>query len=378
MNNDINWEEIPVVQWGVDASKYNTRPISSAFRGASEELKCLVLNLCLHPMLAVPMSKGYYPSGGTSYYGAKRALDALRGGGWIELALNYGTDIKRARVWRRTTQFEEAFRIRAGKRLLVREESLTRLARPPRASDREKGLPVSSVPGLETYARLIEGVRLSMSDGSQVFRDIDLYRKDGRRIYAHGAYNYQSGITKEERRFLLIDGESAAELDFPSMHANLLLNRAGQPCRMDVYEAVLREAGLEATAERRKAVKPLVNAAFNLRSPRGFAPMARRCLDGDGVPLIDRLGVSPSALRAAITKAHPALAPYVCRGDQSAWLQGRESEIMIGTLEALAKKGVVALPLHDSVVVPASRREVARAAMEESYRRKTTFSIRVK
>jgi hypothetical protein len=168
------------------------------------------------------------------------------------------------------------------------------------------------------------------------------------------------------------------ELDFPSMHANLLLNREGQPCRADVYEAVLREAGLGVTAERRKAVKPLVNAAFNLSSPRGFAPMARRCVGGDGVPLIDRLGVRPSVLRKAIVGAHPKLAPYVCGGDQSAWLQGRESEVMIGALEALARKGMAALPLHDSVVVPARHREVARAAMEESYRQQTGFSIRVK
>ena len=91
-----------------------------------------------------------------------------------------------------------------------------------------------------------------------------------------------------------------------------------------------------------------------------------------------RLAVRPSDLRKAIVRAHPALTPYVCHGDQSARLQERESEVMIGVLESLARKGVVALPLHDSVIVPAKHSEVARAAMEESYRRVTGFSIRVK
>lgn len=354
----VNLEDIPVVQWGVDTAKYNTRPIGRVFRGASEELKCLVLNLCLHPMLAIPMAKGYYLNSGASYYGAKRALDLLKNGGWVELAANYGVDIGRARIWKRTDKFESAFRMKVGKRLLVRDELLSRPARLQPSSRDNRGTPVGSVPGLETYARLIGGVRLSMSDGGQVFRDIDLFRKDG-------------------KRYLLIGGEPTVEVDFPSMHSNLLLNREGQSCRGDVYEAIIGELGLEVTAERRKAVKRLVNAAFNLESARGFAPMARKRKDKDGRPLVERLGLRPSELRAAIAKAHPKLAPYVCSGDQSAWLQERESEIMVGALEALAKKGVVALPLHDSVIVPVRHREVARGAMEDAYREKTHFSINV-
>ena len=39
---------------------------------------------------------------------------------------------------------------------------------------------------------------------------------------------------------------------------------------------------------------------------------------------------------------------------------------------------IVGLSVHDSVIVPARHREVARAAMEESSRQQTGFSIRVK
>lgn len=69
---------------------------------------------------------------------------------------------------------------------------------------------MNSIPALSTYAKLMEDVELSLSNGGQVFRKVILYRFDGKRLYASGTYNYQNGIPKGERLYLLINGEAVA------------------------------------------------------------------------------------------------------------------------------------------------------------------------
>jgi hypothetical protein len=82
--------------------------------------------------------------------------------------------------------------------------------------------------------------------------------------------------------------------------------------------------------------------------------------------------------QAAVTGAHPELRPWVCTGDHSPWLQETEGEVMIGVLEALAESGVVALPLHDSVIAPRRSLELAGRVMRETYMRRTGFDITVR
>ena len=105
--------------------------------------------------------------------------------------------------------------------------------------------------------------------------------------------------------------------------------------------------------------------------------MARLRKNKKGVSVMECLGVEPSKVRAAITAACPELLPYVCAGDHSAMLQEKESEVMVEVLETLAKEGIVALPLHDSVIVPRRFLEVARQVMKDVYRSRNGFSIPV-
>jgi hypothetical protein len=46
-------------------------------------------------------------------------------------------------------------------------------------------------------------------------------------------------------------------------------------------------------------------------------------------------------------------------------LQLTESSIMIGVLERLRSQGIVALPIHDGLLVARSKTQEARKAMEE-------------
>ena len=106
-------------------------------------------------------------------------------------------------------------------------------------------------------------MELSLSNRGQVLRKVVLYRIDGKRLYASGIYNYQ-GIPKEERPYLLINGEVVVELGFSALHGNLLLNRVNEPSCRDFYERILTELRVAPT-------KQMTNASFNVNSIRGYA-----------------------------------------------------------------------------------------------------------
>ena len=131
--------------------------------------------------------------------------------------------------------------------------------------------------------------------------------------------------------------------------------------------------------QRRDALKQMTTASFNVNSSKGYAGAVGRVVDkGSGKRLIEILGAKPKQVYEAILRAHPKLAPFICTGKHWEWLQTTDSEIMIDVLETLAKAGVVGLPVHDSIMVPAQHKELARRVMAGCYKRRTGFDTTVK
>jgi hypothetical protein len=379
-NRSVNLEEVPVVQLGVDIDCYKaaSRKIRRVFRGTSRELVVMVLNFARFSELAVPMSTSFYSGSPLGYRKARAALDTLLKGGYVEPLRGFFHDATagtgRCRTYRRTALFNQAFKLRLPDRLAVIHSALTSPSIRQETEEHNRS-ELNSISALATYDALIDGKKLSLRNGGQVFSDILLRRVDGKRLYAKGTYNYQ-GLSKKERPLLLIDGEPTVELDFKSMHGNLLLNREGLPSDGRFYEKVLGCLRLKVNEKHRKAVKPLVVASFNVKSVRGFGQACRRIVDRDDEErprLIDILGVRPRQVSAAIVKAHPSLVNWVCTGKHWEWLQTADSEIMIDVLETLATMGIVGLPVHDSVIAPAKHADTLRRVVSDCYKRKMGF-----
>jgi len=348
--------------WGIDASKYNCEPIRHIYHRASEELVALVLNFCLHEHLAVPV---YHPD--ASYTKARRAIDTLIADKYIELYREYGTTIKRPRVYKRTSKFEQMFRMRVKDRLVVKESVL-------------QGPSNVEIPGLEQYRALALATSLTLSTGAQVYRRINLIRAQGLySLYAQGTYNYQSGIHKKERKQLLIDNEPTVELDYSALHPNLLLNREHLPCEDNIYDKILHYGlGLEWSKDKRNAMKLLTLAALNNDSLRAYAATANIMRNDNDVRLVNILGVKPKQAYDAILKTYSALTPYICRDKELwKWLQHQEGELMINILERLTDMGIVALPEHDSCIVQSRCRDQLKEVMENCYRAMTGYPIHV-
>jgi hypothetical protein len=155
---------------------------------------------------------------------------------------------------------------------------------------------------------------------------------------------------------LLLDGEEIATLDFRQMAPRSLYALAQKEApSTDAYAIPGLEHG------ERDGVKMVLNALFfqdgiPCKFPRG----TRRYF-------LRRHFKSFSQVVDAIAAHHPNIADYLGTGIGYR-LMFLESEVMVEVLLRLLDRGITALPIHDAVMVPWSRREEARLVMASTYR----------
>jgi hypothetical protein len=152
--------------------------------------------------------------------------------------------------------------------------------------------------------------------------------------------------TKSEQR--LIDGERVVGLDFKAMVAHLAY--ACVAAEVPPNDAYSLPVGLP-----RASAKQLFSAC--LFAQKEFT----RWPEG-----IDSAGLKVTDAIHAITEVHPQLTPLMFQGRGHS-LMFTESEILIDAPLQLLDKGVVALPVHDCLVVAESQMDVARAAMTSAF-----------
>lgn len=187
--------------------------------------------------------------------------------------------------------------------------------------------------------------------------EISLYRTftlrqeaDPRVFNLHGRLygGFWINLPKAQRDDLRIDGEQVADLDFAAMFPSLAYIRAGYaPPVGDPY-------AIEGLEGYRSGAKAAMSALLSSGPLRALPDRVRKELP-EGWPI--------QRLRKAIIGLHPALAGSL-EQDLSLEFMFVESRILMITLRALASQGILALPMHDGVMVAASRSEAARSAME--------------
>jgi hypothetical protein len=189
----------------------------------------------------------------------------------------------------------------------------------------------------------------------------------GGRFYAVGGSNFQSQ-PKADRAMIRIGGETVAEVDLHAALLTLLLGLAGVQKLpvVDLYAAV----GLP-----RAAVKAWMVQTFATGRP------ATRW--GRDTPAeVAALDIKATAVRDAAVRTYPAvgrLTQFVpaellrrLPEERHGWAVGQfltnlESRVMDSALGYLEHREVVGLPMHDSLIVPASRaRSRGRPSMERA------------
>lgn len=161
-------------------------------------------------------------------------------------------------------------------------------------------------------------------------------------------------LPRAERAGLTVNGEHLMELDYRAMYIHLAyaLSGAALPSK-DPYDI----PGLEGY---RPGVKKAVASLF-------FREGRLRRLAGELRELLPE-GWTARRLEAAVAAKHPAIA-HLLGTNIGPTLANTESNILVAVLLRLCGQGVVALPIHDCVLVAWGNTLAARTAMLEESRR---------
>ncbi len=162
---------------------------------------------------------------------------------------------------------------------------------------------------------------------------------------------FWQNMPKHQRRHIRIDGEEAVELDYGQVFPRLAYGLAGAvpPQGTDLYAI----PGLEGN---RDGVKRGFNAL--LWGTKRWNPEIADALPREW---------TAKALRRALAAAHPAIAGLLQSGPLTGYrLLHRESSVMLTVLLACMAAGIIALPIHDAVLVPASTAHAVAEIMEQS------------
>ncbi len=193
---------------------------------------------------------------------------------------------------------------------------------------------------------------------------IDTKDRRLRRIFNNGSFKrggrlfggFWQHLKKAKRRQdLVINGETAVELDYGQMALRLAYGMAGAvPPDGDLYCV----PGLEPY---RDGVKKVINAALQADKEQRRMPMGTRC----EFPY----DIEYKHAMMAISSFHAPMSHLFYQG-VGMELMFRESEVLIALLLALKDKGEIALPIHDAVLVPLSSARSAQATMETVFKDK--------
>jgi hypothetical protein len=151
---------------------------------------------------------------------------------------------------------------------------------------------------------------------------------------------------------ITIDGQSVVELDYGQMMPRMVYGLVGQlPPPGDLYTL----PGTDKS--NRDGIKRLMNAML----------FTRKSLKRKPKDTAEALaGMKLREWVRAVEAAHPDMVSMFSRGIGHE-LQFTESRIMVEVLLRLMVDGVVALPIHDSIIVPRSAAARAKVVMEETF-----------
>ena len=197
----------------------------------------------------------------------------------------------------------------------------------------------------------LDGVPVQARRLRRIFNNSDF--SQGGRLYG----GFWQRLTSEQRQeHILIDGDWCVELDYGQMSLAILYGLAGKaPPAGDLYD--LADHGIP--TEYRKGIKKCIQAVINTdklptRVPKGV----RKHLPGK---------YSMRDVLRAVEKKLPEIYPLMTSGI-GMQLCRKESDILVDVLLALKKGGIVALPIHDAVVVMDDKQQETTDIMKKVFR----------
>ena len=201
----------------------------------------------------------------------------------------------------------------------------------------------------------------------------------GGRLYSQpqGPACYQS-LPEASRLQMRINGESVVEIDISSSYLTIFYALCDErlDVAQDAYAGILGPTPLD-----RQVAKFWINASFGntnllVKWSKDLVESLETQLAKKGLSGFDRTLYPMKNIREKVLERHPLLARW--GGEIRGRVRGYgdliylESEAIIGAMLTLMRDHQVAsLPVHDSLVVPASKFKLAKEALVHNFRKQT-------
>lgn len=220
--------------------------------------------------------------------------------------------------------------------------------------------------------RMITGKVESDIDHEEPRGALDFNRRRLYRVFNNGSWEqggrfyggWWQGIPREYRKYIKINRMITVEPDFSGLHINLLyaLEKLSMPYD-DPYSLDGFPKGTRDVVKR--SLLTIINADKGRKSALGAVSQDLR---KNGIKLPN--GLKLDKIMAAFEEKHPAIIKYFYTG-AGVYLQRIDSMIAEEALLSLARKGVPALPLHDSFRVSHPQERCLLEAMKQAFHKVT-------
>jgi hypothetical protein len=209
--------------------------------------------------------------------------------------------------------------------------------------------------------------------------DGQFYRVFNRSSFSYGGRFYGAEyqqLNKEERKTILINGSPVCELDYSSLHIQMLYNLIGVQFEGDPYDLFDEDTIL------RNGVKLLFNIMLNAKSKLGAISSFNQKLFEDNKlqtlreTLIQK-NITTQTLAQIILDSHPKIVQFI-NSDMGIKLQNKDSMIAMRIIDHFTKKDIPCLCVHDSFIVPKRYKDELEGVMKEEYRTEMGFDCVVK
>ena len=190
--------------------------------------------------------------------------------------------------------------------------------------------------------------------------------------------NYQT-LSQIKRGDIVINGEGTIELDYQHIHPSILYELADIKRITDMYDVGVKEYAdcTQTPKQVRNTVKDALLRMLNTSSRAGaIASVIKMFEDRDGKVdnLFSRYGditnanlkVLAGQVVTSIEQSHTEISEDFYK-NKALGLMGLDSQIMNNVLMLCKEDGIVALPLHDSIIIPESEGLNASVIMKEAY-----------
>jgi hypothetical protein len=203
------------------------------------------------------------------------------------------------------------------------------------------------------------GLRRIYNDGDALDKR---WRRGGRYYSQPGGEMYESMGKYIRLSTLRLDGEPAAEVDIRASHLTVLyaVHHIALYAGEDPYDL---------PGVHRAAVKAWVTTSFGKGSAQ-WNSLSRRASESyaeaqPGRKLGDDYKVAE--VRQVVVRHYPWMHDLSPDGLDSLDLAWHEAEILRHSMQVLREEGIASLPVHDSLIVPASRVDRAMVAMTKGF-----------